>query len=470
MPQKPPSLDTIDELLSMRNSYGNLIEYGILYHTFKLSRMDQSAPLTGSPPSPPDPSRKALNQLSLNDRAFHDWYRFILSFPPHLVRHYLEKFRANATTLVLDPFAGTGTTLVECKKQGIPCIGVEANPMAHFASQTKLNWSPAPELLKRHAQTLAQVTQQELDLLPPEGLRPTLGPATEKLMLKNAISPRPLEAVLTLLGYIDQAHHPDFYAHERLALAKAAIWASNLRFAPEIGVSKKAKPDAPVIELWLQAITAMVADLTSASPVCPISASVLLADARNLSTCLQPNSIDIVITSPPYPNEKDYTRATRLESVLLGFLQNQTDLRAIKQTLLRSNSRSIYTQDTDDRWVEPYPTVLKVAAEIEERRRAWGKTSGFARLYSRATKLYFGGITKHLMTLRPALKPGARLAYVVGDQASYLQVHIPTGKILTDIAQDLGYRLLGIDLFRTRRASKTEVDLREEVVILQWPG
>ena len=79
-------------------------------------------------------------------------------------------------------------------------------------------------------------------------------------------------------------------------------------------------------------------------------------------------------------------------------------------------------------------------------------------------------MAKHLARLRPVLKPGAQLAYVVGDQASYLRVHIQTGKILQQIAQDLGYEVVGLDLFRTRRASKTEVDLREEVVLLKWPG
>jgi DNA modification methylase len=177
-----------------------------------------------------------------------------------------------------------------------------------------------------------------------------------------------------------------------------------------------------------------------------------------------------VITSPPYPNEKDYTRATRLESVVLGFLQTRQDLRAVKQALVRSNSRSIYSQDTDDQWAAAYPTVLRVAHTVEQRRQDWGKTSGFSRLYGRAIKLYFGGMAKHLAALRPVLRPGAQLAYVVGDQASYLQVHIQTGQLLAEIAQDLGYQVQGIDLFRTRRASKTDVELREEVVLLRWPG
>lgn len=53
------------------------------------------------------------NKLDSQDRAFHDWYRFVLSYPPHLVRDYLEDFGLDSSHTVLDPFCGTGTTLVE---------------------------------------------------------------------------------------------------------------------------------------------------------------------------------------------------------------------------------------------------------------------------------------------------------------------------------------------------------------------
>ena len=62
------------------------------------------------------------------------------------------------------------------------------------------------------------------------------------------------------------------------------------------------------------------------------------------------------------------------------------------------------------------------------------------------------------------------MAYVVGDQASYLRVMIRTGQILATIAADLGYEVLGIDLFRTRLATATKEQLREEVVVLRWRG
>jgi DNA modification methylase len=185
---------------------------------------------------------------------------------------------------------------------------------------------------------------------------------------------------------------------------------------------------------------------------------------------LEPNSVDAVITSPPYPNEKDYTRTTRLESVLLGFIRNKAELRSLKQELVRSNTRSVYKADCDDRLVSEHKEIQRIAEAIEKRRVELGKTSGFERMYARVTKLYFGGMVRHLADLQRVLRPGAQLAYVVGDQASYLRVMIRTGQLLADIAQSLGYEVQGIDLFRTRLATATREMLREEVVVLRWSG
>jgi hypothetical protein len=47
------------------------------------------------------------NKLMAVDRPAHDWYRFAPSFPPHLVRDYLERFQLTSKDCVLDPFCGT---------------------------------------------------------------------------------------------------------------------------------------------------------------------------------------------------------------------------------------------------------------------------------------------------------------------------------------------------------------------------
>ena len=87
------------------------------------------------------------NKLRVEDRSAHDWYRFVLSYPAHVVRTYTERFGLNASHTVLDPFCGTGTTIVECKKLGIPSCGIEPNPMAVFASRTKVDWKIGAEVL-----------------------------------------------------------------------------------------------------------------------------------------------------------------------------------------------------------------------------------------------------------------------------------------------------------------------------------
>lgn len=71
------------------------------------------------------------------------------------------------------------------------------------------------------------------------------------------------------------------------------------------------------------------------------NSKIIKGDARKIDKCLPEElmgQINCVITSPPYPNEKDYTRSTRLESILLDFINNKRDLRNVKEDLLRSNS------------------------------------------------------------------------------------------------------------------------------------
>jgi DNA modification methylase len=405
------------------------------------------------------------NHIRDHDRAAHDWYRFVLSFPPHLVQKHLKDFEIQPDQRVLDPFCGTGTTVVECKKLGIPSVGVEANKLAWFAGSTKIDWDVDVDRLIHHANQIAELAQAGLD----QPLR-TLDEERSQLLLKNSISELPLHKALVLLDQIE-AHRDELCdRYEKLALAKILVYSiSNLKFAPEVSIGKS-KQDAPVIELWLNEVYQVARDLSALQKLEPTFAKVHHADSRKLLEVLEPNSIDAVITSPPYPNEKDYTRATRLESVVLGFLATKADLRILKQGLMRSNSRCVYRADDDDQWVASHSEIQRIAAEIEAKRIELKKTSGFERQYARATKLYFGGMAKHLADLRRALRPGAQLAYVVGDQASYLRVMIRTGELIADLAKSLGYEVTDIELFRTRLATATKEQLREEVVLLKWKG
>ena len=406
------------------------------------------------------------NKLYEKDTAIHDWYRFVLSFPPHLVRQYIKGFLLTGDSLVFDPFCGTGTTLVEAKKLGVKSLGFEANPVMHMCASTKVDWNVEIDPLLEELDHITALSITKIKNH--KGKLYGFSEDKQKLLIKNSISPLPLHKALILLETIDD-FKSSFENLYKTAFAKQVVLnCSNLKFNPEVSVSRIKKTDADVVGLWKEQVLEMVDELKFYQHNKNIYSKVILGDSRQELSQIKDDSIDAVITSPPYPNEKDYTRATRLESVLLGFINTSEDLRAIKKTLLRSNSKGIYKDDDDLKWIKENQTVNQLAEEIERTRIALHKTSGFEKLYYKVVLQYFGGIAKHLNSLKPKLKNGAKLAYIVGDQCSFFRSPIRTGHILAEIANALGYKVLRIDLFRTRLATATKEKINEEVAILEY--
>lgn len=429
------------------------------------------------------PAHLQSNKVAIDDSPGHDWYRFVLSYPPHIVRHYFEKFNIVEGMTVLDPFCGTGTTLLEAKKFGVNAFGVEANPVARLASMTKLNWNVDENLLYRSAKRIASELEQEFAKIGikdesvefsgiNELLLETLPLESYKLLLKGSINPVSLHKSLNLIKKIKRTR-VEIRDHLLVAAVTTIVNdVSNLRFGPEVGVTK-IKSDKPLIRPWLERVSQISHDLelfkNSNSNNNSLS-KVVKGDARLIDHYFDEDEIDCIITSPPYPNEKDYSRTTRLENVLLGYISNMKEQRVVKKTFVRSNTRSVYVSDRDHEYVKDIDSIQKIAHRIEARRIELGKTSGFEKLYPKVTLQYFGGMMKHLIGCKKTLKPGSKLAYVVGDQGSYLRVMIRTGHLLAEIAEKLGYQVEDIELFRTRFATVSKQELREEVLILSYNG
>lgn len=175
------------------------------------------------------------NTIAPHDEAFHNWYRFVLSYPPHLVRQYFQSFGLLAGQTVLDPFCGTGTTIVEAKLNDLNGIGLEANPLAHFVSSVKINWKVDPLILINLSLKIADETKllfatqgiddQKLIFNGYNKLR-QLDEEVSKLLIKNSISVKPLHKSLILRDIIDEHKNVSEYPHLRLALAKALVFLS----------------------------------------------------------------------------------------------------------------------------------------------------------------------------------------------------------------------------------------------------
>lgn len=434
------------------------------------------------------------NALAREDQTIHAWYRFVLSYPPHLVRKYLNLFDLHKTSVVFDPFCGTGTTLVESQKQGLYSIGVDAHPFAAFVSKVKTHWSgPLIQLERIRSKIISHASREQQDhdlydlslrhfLLKDKKAcyadENTLSAEEHKLIPTGFLSPLPLKRLLLLRGCIHKAclnaadDIKDFFD---LALCHViANGAGNFAFGPEI-YRTKPKLDYDVLGHFAEQTLVMINDLKAIADTATPSreAEVIYSDSRNCTFLHE--MIDAVITSPPYPNEKDYTRTTRVESVLLGMIRKKEELRGVKNWMLRSNTRNVFVADNDGDEVKEFKSITALCKQIEKRRIELGKTSGFEKLYHKVVAHYFGGMRKHLRTLRPHLRRYAKLAYVVGDQLSFLMVPVYTAQLLAEIAEAEGYKVKGIDLWRERIGTKVRnsrngertVRVREEVLILE---
>jgi DNA modification methylase len=431
------------------------------------------------------------NTLETGDYGIHSWYRFVLSYPPHLVRKYLSLFDLPKGTIVLDPFCGTGTTLVEAQKHGLMTIGVDAHPFAAFVSRVKTHWSiSVPELRRLRSKILARV-ENEYDahelrsvsfrqalFAREKGSYLGLSADQESLIPAGFVSAIPLKKLLLLRDSIRAVCSRGGHDREEffvLALCHVVSnGAGNFSFGPEI-YRTKPKEDYDVLGHFAEQTHNMLEDLRRVAESCPdyAESQVLCGDARDCS--FLPDGINAVITSPPYPNEKDYTRTTRVESVLMGMINKKEELRSLKESLLRSNTRNVFVKDDDGKEIDEFDAIKDVCTQIEERRIELGKTSGFERLYHKVVAHYFGGMRKHLRSLQPHLAKHAKLAYVVGDQLSFLMVPVYTARLLSMIAEAEGYRVLGTDLWRERIGTKVRnarngdrtVRVREEVLMLE---
>ena len=438
----------------------------------------------------------------LESDVVHDWYRFVLAYPDHLVTEMLEQFEAHPGDVVLDPFCGTGTTLVECKKLGIDAIGIEANPVCRLASQVKTNWDIVPQQLREVSQTIVeQITPQSNALAfssQPlfEGIYEVDG-LKEKLlddspearyfissgMLKRGwMSEAPFYKSVLLLDKIKalatKGMDEALISALKIALASILVeTAANVSFGPEIYVSGK-KDDANVLQAFSEKVNKMAADLdvmrglVASDGIADSHIQVIEGDARACDHVLRENGVsepvDFIITSPPYPTEKDYTRQTRLELVFLGYVHGRKSLQRVKKTMVRSHSKGIYKADDDGRYVADVPEVQAIADELRE--KVADKTYGFAKVYPRIIEEYFGGMHRHLESLLPVLRSGGKCAYVVGDQRTYLRTYTPTGEILALLAERLGYQVLDALVWRVRKGTTgSGKAIKEEIVILQRP-
>lgn len=396
------------------------------------------------------------------DYPIHRWFRLTPSFSPELVTDVLAHWDLPGHANVLDPFCGVGTTSLVCQEKGLPSCAVELNPLLHFVAKVKTTPYGNPDDLPIAAQEVLSLAHGHLESMQAmdtetfqieyHAVIPAIRNVTKwwsPPVLKKIVALRLALTTLPLSSSVSNLLN--------LAVVSILIEVSNARHNhPSLSFAKTPRKDAPVFERFEEQVVMMQHDLLHFPHPRP-EAVVLLGNSKHLEKILPPGYLcDAVITSPPYPNRYSYARETRPQMFYLGLVKSgrevgQLETEAIGGTWGRATS--ILERDVDYRST----AVARALRGIPER---IGQDS---RLMQNYVTKYFNDIEEHIESLNRFLRPGTRLAYIIGNSKFY-GITLPSDEVLADIFEAHGVRIISIERMR-RRNSKS--GLYEAIVFME---
>jgi DNA modification methylase len=419
------------------------------------------------------PSASENGSSHFNDPSFvgnktqpvHRWVPWIAGFSSDFVGDVLDRYLSGNGT-VLDPFAGVGTTLVEAVLRGHHAVGFEINPYAALACRAKINTHRIDskclydEMLrfqtfyseKTHANDVPKSS-------PPKGFK-----------TRSAFySPKVLRKVLILQDFVDTIEDPDLQDLFKLAFASTMVRYSNYSYEPSLGRRASAgKPDIedfPVGQTILDKLLEMAQDiawlqqsLTDQHP----NVQIINDSFFEYESYLSPESIDLIITSPPYLNNYHYNRNTRPHLYWLGYAKGPRDLEPLELSNFGKYWQTVREQDTvalefslpDTDLAERLQTLSKVKPE----KGIYGGKG-----WANYAASYFNDCYRFAKGIKYTLKPGGTALVVIGN--SILQgILVPTDVYFGKIAESIGLELVRIDVPRTTRVGNSIIQSDVRVV------
>jgi DNA modification methylase len=387
----------------------------------------------------------------------HRWVPWIAGFSSDFVASALAKY-LNGPGIILDPFAGVGTTLVEAVLQGHDAIGFEINPYAALAGELKANAHRVDVAALRgeipRFQTFYQAALST-GCVPhssyPNGFRTRAA----------FYSPKVLHKVLLVWDFIEtvqDVHTRDLF---RLAFGSTMVRYSNYSYEPSLGrrasAGKGEIDDFPVDKAIMAKLREMAEDIAWFKDTLPAntepSVRIICDSFFQYREYLVPKSVDLIITSPPYLNNYHYIRNTRPQLYWLGYAQHPKDLKELEHSNFGKCWQTVRAGVSVRLEFSLPNTDLSDRLDMLRRTNP-GKGVYGGEGWANYAASYFNDCYKFALGIQYVLKPGGTALVVIGN--SILQgIFIPTDQYFAKIAESVGLELVSIEIPRAARVGNS---------------
>ena len=375
----------------------------------------------------------------------HRWFRYSAGFSALWVRSLIARERDQGRSRVLDPFAGSGTVLLESEVCDAEAIGIEAHPFVTRMASAKLHWRENPKAFRDFALAILKQARQQEGALDdyPKLIRKCF--PDETLSRLDTLK-RSWELVADGTPYSELAWLALTSILRECSPVGTAQWQYVL---PQKSKAKVAEPyEAFETKVHLMSHDMAIRQRETPGP----QARLYWEDARE-RTPVPDAWANLVITSPPYANNYDYADATRLEMSYWGQVQGWGDLQnTVRRYLIRSCTQHVSGMISKTYDLVQEPMLAPISEEITEtcRRLALEREShGGSKPYHTMIAAYFSDMARVWHELRRVTAEGAVVCFVVGDSAPY-GVYVPVDRWLGELAIFAGFKSYSFEKLRDR--------------------
>jgi len=416
-----------------------------------------------------DTGNRLLDSQANANLPIHSWYvlKEASSFqlPLWVIERLTTKYKADIQE-VLDPFLGCGTTGMALSTLNIRVDGLEYNPFIRFVASLKAN---ANHIEQSSVMRFAKSIKTKV----PKSIRlswPVLSTLHNPWYFRKSDIRYLLYVLQEIENRVRCEYTRDFL---RLGVAKSLEPISNLRKDGR-ALRYIKKHNRPIASELLPIIWQNMLKDISETQVKDTHLRVYSGDARNLadikfegnSQSIPEDNFDLVLYSPPYLNNFDYSEIYKLELWILGFVSTYDEWRCLRKSTIRSH-HSLKFLETNE--LGANPKTSHISERIKFMANSACLTGHAAKNMPSVIKGYFNDMYLALKEQYRVLRPGGFLVYIVAN-SRHSDLPIATDVILGEIATNIGFQPIELNILKKRNGRTRQKNfLRESAVFMQKP-